>query len=46
MKLQCMNKNCGGICCVLMGDTVHWIDKRSSCYPKAVPESKWYQFAT
>ena len=46
MKLQCTNNECGGMCCVLMGDTVHWIDKRSRRYPKAVPESKWYQSAT
>ena len=34
------------MCCVLMEDTVHLIDKRSRRYPKAFPESKWYQSAT
>ena len=40
------NNECGDMCCVLMGDTVHWIEKRSRRYPKAVSESKRYQSAT
>ena len=46
VKLQCTNNECGDMCCVLMGDTVHWIEKRSRRYPKAVSESKRYQSAT
>ena len=46
MKLCYTNKECGGMCCVLIGDTVHWIDKRSCCYLKAVPESKGYHSST